>query len=328
MKPFIVQLCYLLTRTASARGIIRGATLLLGTILTPLTLVADERYDALYVMSNQSPVYITFKEAIENHQSTSSSLRNTHLFVSIDHLQTAKLRELINNSRVIITLDQKSLHVVAALRIDKPHIATLITMEGYREVLSEQKVSRGKHCALVIDQPLPRIARVIRDRLPDVQLAGIIGNPKDSSGPIPDNSGQQDPGLQIVRIPLGENIHSTIRALSQSGVDTIIARHNKMVYNRNTARNILISSYHFNLPLIGYSSAFVKAGALIGIYSTPESMASDVLRLIKKTDRCHGGSIFHPSKYTVEVNPHVAKSLGINIDTSDLKQTYQDRHRK
>ncbi|MDR9436406.1 MAG: hypothetical protein RI563_05975 [Thiohalophilus sp.] len=328
MKPFILQLRNLLVRRASVNDIARGATLLLATLLTPLTLVAEEKYDALYVMSSQAQAYMTFKETIENHQSPSISRRNTHFFVTIDELQTEKLRDLISNSQTVITLGQKSLRNVAALRIDTPHIATLITLEGYREVLSEQNVSQGEHCALVIDQPLHRIARVIRNKLPDVKVAGIIAPPRDPVRTNPGDLSPQEKSLKIVRLPLGKNIHSTIRALSQNGVDAIIALHNKKVYNQSTARNILISSYHLNIPLIGYSSGFVKAGALLGIYSTPESMAIDMLEISAQKDRCHSGNILYPSTYTIEVNPQVAKSLGINIDTSELKQTYQDRPRK
>lgn len=302
--------------------------LLFAALLAPLSLFADEKYDALYVMSSQATAYMTFKDSIENQQDHSPSQHNSQIFVAIEHLPTAQLRELINNSRVVITLGQKSTRDVSALSVDKFHIATLLTREAYREILSEQDTSRGSHCALVIDQPLGRITDVIRDRLPDTQVAGIIDPPGFTGSTNPENNPQQQIDLRIIRVPLEKNIHSTIRALSQRGVDTIIALHKQTVYNHSTARNILISSYHFNLPLIGYSSAFVRAGALIGIYSTPESMATDVLDIITKKDRCHGGNIFYPSEYTVEVNPQVAKSLGIQIDTSNLKQTYQDRLQK
>lgn len=322
MKPFFLPL---LASKAGVRYIASRTTLLIAALLLPLVLVADEKYDALYVMSNQATAYLTFKETIEKRKNDSPSRGNHHLFVAIEHLPAAKLKELIYNSRVVITLGQKSTRDMSALNIEKPHIAALITREAYQDILSEQDISRGKHCALVIDQPLDRILCVIRDRLPDARVAGIIENPGVSENTNPPNATQQHNYPQIIRAPLDKNIHSTIRTLSQNGADTIIALHNQKVYNRSTARNILISSYHFNLPLIGYSSAFVKAGALIGIYSTPESMAKDVIDIVDKIDRCFGGNMYHPSEYTVEVNPQVAKSLGINIDTSDLKQKHQGR---
>ncbi len=297
-------------------------------LLTPVTLSAEEKYDALYIMSSQAPAYMAFKEAVQKQQGESASRRNKHHFVTIDDLPATNLRELIKNSQIIITLGQKSLQEVALWRVDSPHIATLLTREGYRDVRAETPLSQNKSCALVIDQPMDRIKQVIRDRLPNIRIAGIIESPANTSGELSDNLSQQENDPKVVRIPLEKNIHTTIKALSKSGADAIIARHNKQVYNSNTARNILISSYHFNLPLIGYSSAFVKAGALIGIYSTPESMASEVLEIITRKDRCHSGNIFYPTGYTVEINPQVARSLGITIDTSNLIQTYQERSRK
>lgn len=297
-------------------------------LLTPVTLSAEEKYDALYIMSSQAPAYMAFKETVQNQQGMSASPPDKHHFVTIDDLPATNLRELINNSQIVITLGQKSLHEIALWRIDRPHIATLLTLEDYRNTRAETSLSQSKSCALVIDQPMDRIKQIIHNKLPDIRIAGIIDSPTNMIGEISDNLSQEENDLKVVRIPLEKNIHATIKALSQSGADAIIARHNKQVYNSNTARNILISSYHFNLPLIGYSSAFVKAGALIGIYSTPESVASDVIEIIQRKDRCHRGNIFYPSGYAVEINPQVARSLGITIDTSNLIQTYQERPRK
>ncbi|MFO8023653.1 hypothetical protein [Thiohalophilus sp.] len=328
MKFFIMQGQRLLAGKFRITNKARRATLLLVTLLIPQSILAQEKYDTLYVMSSRAKPYLTFKETVEEHQNTSASSRNTQRFVAMDDLHTEKLRELINNSQTVVTLGQKSLRNVADLRIDRPHLATLITLEDYRDVLSEKNISQGMHCVLVIDQPLHRITRVIRERIPDARIAGIIAEPKDANNSKSSIAMQYEYDPIIARVPPRENIHSTIRTMSENGIDVIIALHNKEIYNRSTARNILISSYHFNLPLIGYSRAFVRAGALMGIYSTPESMADETLGIINQTERCVDGSILYPSRYTVEVNPQVAKSLRINIEYQNLKQTYQDRPRK
>jgi len=61
--------------------------------------------------------------------------------------------------------------------------------------------------------------------------------------------------------------------------DVLLAVPDSEIYNSNSIRNILLSSYRRGIPLVGFSQAYVKAGALCAIFSTPEQLAA--------TSGCH-----------------------------------------
>jgi putative tryptophan/tyrosine transport system substrate-binding protein len=100
--------------------------------------------------------------------------------------------------------------------------------------------------------------------------------------------------------------------------DLLLALPEPAIYNSSTLRNILLSTYHARIPLIGFSSAHVKAGAICAVFSTPEQLASQtgtvVLNFIAT-------SILPPEQYPkffeIAVNERVAKSLAIGIKKPD-----------
>ena len=55
--------------------------------------------------------------------------------------------------------------------------------------------------------------------------------------------------------------------------DALLALPDPLVFSRNTAQTVLLTSYRHQTPVIGYSRAYVTAGALAAVFSTPEQIA-------------------------------------------------------
>ena len=87
------------------------------------------------------------------------------------------------------------------------------------------------------------------------------------------------------------------------------------VYNNRTISNILLTAYHQRSPVVGFSPAYVKAGALLALYSTPAQVgqqAGEAARLGLAT-----GSLPPPAAprhFRISTNPYVARSLGIQLE--------------
>jgi len=73
-------------------------------------------------------------------------------------------------------------------------------------------------------------------------------------------------------------------------------------------------SYRYRVPVIGYSSNFVDAGALASVYSSAEGVAKQTIELLDaifKEDYIH--SIHQPKYCTVKFNTNVAWYLSLQI---------------
>jgi putative tryptophan/tyrosine transport system substrate-binding protein len=96
-----------------------------------------------------------------------------------------------------------------------------------------------------------------------------------------------------------------------------IAIPDPMVHTANTVQPILLLTYRAGIPVIGYSAAYLNAGATVALYSTPEQLA----RQAAETIAAYRAGKPIPAKqvpryFTVNVNSTVARSLGIEIATT------------
>jgi ABC-type uncharacterized transport system substrate-binding protein len=95
-----------------------------------------------------------------------------------------------------------------------------------------------------------------------------------------------------------------------------------LIYNRETAQPILLTSYRHQKPVFGYSQSYVRAGALAAVYSSAKQIAKQAVEITLKAQAA--GALPPPQvpKYfSVMVNPQVARSLNIPLmDEEELQK--------
>src|SRR4030065_2385532 len=58
--------------------------------------------------------------------------------------------------------------------------------------------------------------------------------------------------------------------------DVLLAVPDALVFNRHTAQSMLLTTYRLGKPVAGYSRAYVTAGALFAVYSTPSQIGRHI----------------------------------------------------
>ena len=102
-----------------------------------------------------------------------------------------------------------------------------------------------------------------------------------------------------------------------SDCDVLLALPDSLVFNKNNAQSILLTSYHYHDPVIGYSQAYVKAGALFAAYSMPTQIGRQAGEIIQHLLSAKPGTLpspQYPKYFSVSVNYQVARSLGIRME--------------
>jgi len=97
--------------------------------------------------------------------------------------------------------------------------------------------------------------------------------------------------------------------------DLLLAIPNRDIYNRHSLKGILLSTYQSSTPLISYSPAHVKAGALAAIYASPSNLAQKIIDTIKSSSLPTSDD---PPRqfakyYSFKINRRVAQSLSLNL---------------
>jgi ABC-type uncharacterized transport system substrate-binding protein len=203
-------------------------------------------------------------------------------------------------------------------------LCTLLTEESFRSIESAiLDTTRRNVTALVIDQPAIRQALVANRVYPALAefsvFAGAgIGN------------GLQQPDASLKVIPFSEvaALPAQLRdALNNR--DALIATSESSIFNTTTLSTVLLTAYGFGKPVIGFSRAYVNAGALITCYSTPALIMRQIAqRLTVETESgAANPELIYPEYFSVVDNPSVARSLGLvkNFSfSSDEAYTDQD----
>ena len=119
-----------------------------------------------------------------------------------------------------------------------------------------------------------------------------------------------------------EDLKSNInKVLNHS--DIVLALPDKNIYNSQSVKNILLTSYRHRKPVIAFSENFVNAGALAAIFSSTEQIsnsASDLVEQYFKSGQKFKKSVNYPQEFDININRQVFRALDLSIpDLDDLK---------
>jgi len=217
---------------------------------------------------------------------------------------------LISQSQAIITLGITAANYPFKDNLNIPVIHSYIT-----ELQDIKHLKQKNHHSVLLDQPLQRYLEFIKYLL-DPKSIGIISNTKDiTKKNISEILISLDLKLEQRIFKTGDNPLNLVRDLLQSN-DVLLSLPNPEVYNRQSLKGILLSSYRQNKPVISYSPAHVKSGALASIFSSPKNIGNQIAGLLNRilTDKFFKPEkYYYASEFDININHRVAKSLGLTL---------------
>ncbi|KAA0947520.1 MULTISPECIES: ABC transporter substrate binding protein [unclassified Pseudomonas] len=160
------------------------------------------------------------------------------------------------------------------------------------------------------DPPLDRQLHLIANILPQARRIGVLyGN--DSEFLLRELRQYASPlGLEIVPQHWDDiNDSRPLQALFKNS-DVLLGLDDPQLYNPKTVKNLLLSSYARQLPLIGPNAGFVRAGSLASTYSDQNDWLNVLDRLLDHAPSRWPRSLY-PEHFKVVGNAQVARSLGI-----------------
>jgi ABC-type uncharacterized transport system substrate-binding protein len=173
--------------------------------------------------------------------------------------------------------------------------------------------------SLLIDQPLERYFHLISALLGEQADTGLILGTLSETLRVDYQKAANNTGhsLQIENIQQTEQLTESIKFLSQRS-DVLLMSADPEIYNKNTIRGILLSSYRHRLPVIGFSKSLTHAGAIAAIYSEPEQISQQAVKISQQILRGETTKkTYSPENFSVSVNFQVARSLGYRFSDED-----------
>ncbi|WP_294768660.1 ABC transporter substrate binding protein [uncultured Rhodoferax sp.] len=226
----------------------------------------------------------------------------------------------IQGAKVWVTLGSDAL--VRALQREgrPPVISALIPRQGFERLMRSNPPKAAPVAAVYLDQPFVRQLELVHQALPDVKRIGVLWGQESLPQQASLQAAAQARGMEVVSSPVvgPSSLFSGLKTvLDDAGV--LLAVADPQVYNGGTISNILLATYRVRVPVMAFSPAYVKAGALLAVYSTPRQIGTQAGALARTL--LQGGAppvSQYPQDFEVAVNEHVARSLGLTLDEAAL----------
>lgn len=261
------------------------------------------------VQSERSGAYDDFSAALRENL-----LENNVTLTIQDSTQA------LPHSDLVIAVGMKAANAAASSNAASV-LNVMIPKSGHKKLLRDfpKRENSPRFSAIYLDQPVERQLSLIASAFPDRNRIGILFDspPPEELDQIRQKAAEY--GLKLYEQETGEHkpLFGALQNVLQHS-DVLLAIPAPTVYNSSTLRNILVSTYQARIPLVGFSSAYTRAGATCAVFSTPAHFAAQtgttILRFIATGAL---PSAQYPKFYEVAVNDRVAQSLGIDIKAPD-----------
>ena len=287
--------------------------LLLGLLLC-LPLVASA-FEVALVVSQRSGPYEVFTETFVRAAAAAG-----HRVIDAGSVDGTLDDALIARADIVIANGEAALAAV----LQRPAGPTLGVMLGRERFNALRKrFPLAELSAFTLDQPAERQLRLLRAVLPDSQRIGVLfGEAMLSGRELQAVAPEAGFGLLASVVSKESELIAGLETVLR-GSDAFIAIPDPLLSRPSSARTILLTSYRFQKPVIAFSRAYVEAGALAAVFSTPESVAADVASWLDagsgKTLKLPG--LRGPASFEIAVNRQVARALGIRVpDDNELRR--------
>jgi ABC-type uncharacterized transport system substrate-binding protein len=286
--------------------------------------------DILILKSGHENVYTDIVETVTTHLNKSCKRPSNNC--SLPPIRTVSLtgpgqadaeRLLAKPWKLIITVGGKAAARAAERTPTAPVLHTVLPRKTFEYIYRNQR--NNKASAIFIDQPLVRKFALIQDSMPERKRVGILiaeTREVDREG-IRRLAAQFGLAIQFGVVDSEKEIGNILRELLGQS-DVLLALPDPVIFNQHTVKNILLSSYHNRVPVIGFSMAYVKAGAIVAVYSSPDEIGKHIGEWVEYYLKYRGRVLSRqsfPTYFSVSTNESVAESLNIPLPATEILET-------
>ena len=217
--------------------------------------------------------------------------------------------ELAQSRRMLyVTIGPTALRDAVARRCDCVVISAYTSSQVWHAITSRLARNRAMSLTAVYAEPAPadqlRLATLLYGRQPRI---GAMLSPETAFlRPVLDGE------VEIQHFEPGDDINHTLNRMTRA--EALLAMPDSAVYNTESVRNILLSTYRRKQGVIGFSADMVKVGALASTYSEIEDINTQVAEIAAAF--VITGELAPPQfprYFRTVINEGVARSLDLRV---------------
>lgn len=231
--------------------------------------------------------------------------------------------------KLFVALGTEAASALSKVEWRAPVLCTLLPRNSFERVLmASGRKSSSQFSALYLDQPWSRQLDLVRLALPNARRLGVLWGPESQVQAPALRALVRARGVELVEATIGQNelLFPSLKGVLETS-DVLLAVADPQLYNSGSIQNILLTSFRARVPLVAFSPAYVRAGALLALYVTPAQIGLQAAEIARGALQ---GKVLSPTPsysqdFSVAVNEHVARSLGLTLDAEALRDRLRRR---
>lgn len=266
------------------------------------------------VSSELSPAYVELADALvtelERGGVPGSEVRRT----TVAELATAES----TLPKLYVALGVRAATALAQIGDGVPVLCTLLPRASFERILLETGRKASSHfSAIYLDQPLSRQLELVRLTLPRAKRIGVLWGESSVAQQAALDGAAASRGLRVVSARVGpaEPLFPALRKVLDES-DVLLALADPQIYHGGTIQNILMTSIRAGIPMVAFSPAYVRAGALAAVHVTPAQIGQQAGGLARAVlqGRALPSAPLYSREFEVSVNVPVAHALALSLD--------------
>ncbi|MCK6410037.1 ABC transporter substrate binding protein [Thauera sp.] len=294
-----------------------GSRLLLACALCATATAAAARNHILVVAHPDNPVHAETLDALRGGLDPMGPGRKIDI-----HAPAAGAGDQLEAGDLVITLGTEAAQAVAKGGTRATVLHVLLPQRALDAL--PRVPGSGPRTALVLDQPAPRQLTLLRRALPGHERIALIASPLSAAQAAAVARAAPAFGINATTTIINDEdaLYPALRtSLDESTV--LLSLPDGTVYNARTVANVLLTAFRLRAPVLGFSAAYVRAGAVLGLYSTPRQVGAEAAALARRL--LAGEPPPAPAAHAlfeVDINQTVAHALGLVLP--DPKELTRD----
>jgi len=265
------------------------------------------------ILSERGPAYEELANAFADAYGDRRGLRVLYL----EDLDAKGVQDLAREARLLVPVGIKATHMVAEHTGGQAAVlALMVPRSGFEAQPWPASLSRRRLSAVYIDQPPGRSLGLIEKLLPKARQIGVIHSQQGLANiaALTQEVARRRMSLRLAEVPASGEVGAALRQVLPES-DVLLLQPDALVINASNVQHVLLTTYRYRVPVIGFSQGLVKAGAVAAVYSTPTQIGAQGGQIARQW-RLGEGDLpppRHCDDYAIALNPHVARSLGLRL---------------
>ena len=282
------------------RGRVRHVVVFLLFLLVSAAAVAEQ--DSLYIAGGGSPA---LTDLVQNRVQARFG----------GSVQLRAYNQDTDPDALVLAVSADALAEVRANNADQPVISLFSTARETERIIANP----GRFSAIYSDPPLRRQLALGQLIIPRARTVAILSSRERAGTFEALIQSAELIGLEARVFVVSSNdtlIQDLTRALAFG--DFLLGTPDSRIFNRNTVKPLLLTSYRRNRLVIGPSRPFVRAGSVASTYTPAKDQVNEGLQLV---EAWFGTGELpqprYPDQFQVTVNQQVARSMNLPLPSEE-----------